>query len=98
VQLLSPQPFFRSARARDIFVKILGEVRTRYQFALVGYVVMSEHSHLLLGDRRGGLSAPILITADFTGKAQARREAATSATSRREFVCPNLHKSPTAAP
>jgi hypothetical protein len=29
-------PFFRSVRARNIFVQILGEVRDRYGFSLVG--------------------------------------------------------------
>jgi len=44
------QPFLRSARARDCFVQILGEVRTKFGFALVGYVVMPEHVHLLISE------------------------------------------------
>ena len=31
-------------------MKILGEVRKRYGFALVGYVVMPEHIHVLLSE------------------------------------------------
>jgi REP element-mobilizing transposase RayT len=43
-------PLFASARAKNHFVKILGEVRDRYGFALVGYVVMPNHIHLLIGE------------------------------------------------
>ena len=44
------RPLLRSVRARNVFVQILGEVRHRYGFSLVGYVVMPEHIHLLIGD------------------------------------------------
>jgi putative transposase len=40
-------PLFASARAKNLFVKILGEVRDRYGFALVGYVVMPNHMQVL---------------------------------------------------
>jgi putative transposase len=44
------KPFLASARARNLFVKILGQVRTRYRFKLVGFVLMPEHVHLLLSE------------------------------------------------
>ena len=47
-------PFFRSVRARNVFVRILGEVRDRYGFPLVGYVVMPDHVHLLMGEPAKG--------------------------------------------
>jgi putative transposase len=37
-----------SAQGRDIFVRILEEVRSRYRFLVIGYVVMPEHFHLLM--------------------------------------------------
>ena len=43
-------PLFASARAKNLFVAILGEVRDRYGFALAGYVVMPNHIHLLIGE------------------------------------------------
>ena len=43
-------PLLASARARNVFVRILGDVRDRYGFALAGYVVMPEHIHLLIGE------------------------------------------------
>ena len=36
--------------SRQNFVHILGEVRDRYGFSLVGYVVMPEHIHLLISE------------------------------------------------
>jgi putative transposase len=46
-------PLLRSARSKGIFAAILTEVRERYGFALVGYVVMPEHIHLLSESPRG---------------------------------------------
>jgi len=47
-------PFLRSVRARNVFVQILGQVRDRYEFSLVGYVVMPDHVHLLIGEPTRG--------------------------------------------
>lgn len=44
------RPLLGSARARDQFVKILDEVHQRHGFALIGYVVMPEHVHLLFSE------------------------------------------------
>jgi putative transposase len=43
-------PLLRTQRARNVFLRILSEVRDRYDFALWGYVVMFEHFHLLMGE------------------------------------------------
>ena len=53
-------PLLRSAQARNVFVKILGEVRDRYRFALAGYVVMPEHVHLLIGEPPEGTPSTVL--------------------------------------
>ena len=53
-------PLLGSARARNTFVKILGEVRDRFGFILVGYVVMPEHIHLLIGEPSRGTPSTIL--------------------------------------
>jgi hypothetical protein len=39
-----------TARSRNAFVRALAEVRAKYPFALVGYVVMPEHLHLLIAE------------------------------------------------
>jgi putative transposase len=44
------QAFLGSAARRDLFLEILEEVQRRYEFAVVGYVVMPEHFHLLIGE------------------------------------------------
>lgn len=46
--------------ARNRFVQILGEVRDRYSFALVGYVVMPEHVHLVIGERPGAMPSTVM--------------------------------------
>ena len=39
---------------RDLFVEVLEQVRRRYHFVVVGYVVMPEHVHLLLSEPERG--------------------------------------------
>ncbi len=53
-------PYLGTRRARDRFVKILDEVRSRYEFHIVGYVVMPEHVHLLLSEPAKGNPSKIL--------------------------------------
>jgi putative transposase len=45
-------PLLGSARNRDLFVRVVEQVRRRYNFAVVGYVVMPEHVHLLISEPR----------------------------------------------
>ena len=54
------RPLLGSIRARNMFVKVLGEVRDRYQFELVGYVVMPEHSHLLVSESARGTPSTVM--------------------------------------
>ena len=54
------KPLLGTARARDRLVKILGEVRERYGFLLVGYVVMPEHVHLLMGESKKASPSRVL--------------------------------------
>ena len=42
--------FLNSVRTRNLAVKTLEEVRTKYKFSLVGYVIMPEHVHLLISE------------------------------------------------
>jgi putative transposase len=53
-------PLLRSVRARNVFVQILGEVRERYGFSLVGYVVMPEHIHLLISEPVKGTPSTVI--------------------------------------
>ena len=47
-------PLLGSARNRDLFLRVLESVRRRYHFVVVGYVVMPEHVHLLIGEPQRG--------------------------------------------
>ncbi|HXO33725.1 MAG TPA: transposase [Candidatus Acidoferrales bacterium] len=49
-----------SAKKRDVFLRILDQVRTRYQFSLVGYVVMPEHIHLLISEPKVGNPSTVM--------------------------------------
>jgi len=54
------RPYLGTARARDRFVKILDQVRSRYGFQLLGYVVMPEHVHLLISEPEKGTPSQVL--------------------------------------
>ena len=54
------KPLLGTERARSLFLKILAEVRERYDFALIGYVVMPEHIHLLMGEPRRGTPTTVM--------------------------------------
>ena len=42
--------FLNSAHRRDLFLNIFEQVRYKYEFAVIGYVVMPEHFHLLISE------------------------------------------------
>jgi putative transposase len=44
------RPLLGTAQRRDLFLHVLEQVRRRYQFVVVGYVVMPEHIHLLISE------------------------------------------------
>ena len=41
-------PHLGTAARRDLFLRVLEHARRRYGFALLGYVIMPEHVHLLM--------------------------------------------------
>ena len=50
-------PLLGSPHYRDLFLNVLEQVRRRYRFTVIGYVIMPEHVHLLLTEpERGNLS------------------------------------------
>ena len=48
------QPWLARPERRDLFLQVLEQVRQRYGFVVVGYVVMPEHIHLLIGEPEKG--------------------------------------------
>ena len=54
------RPYLGTVRARNRFVKILNDLRLRYEFELVGYGVMPEHVHLLMSEPSKGNPSKVL--------------------------------------
>jgi putative transposase len=54
------QRWLDSTRRRDLFLKILEQTRQRYRFVVVGYVVMPEHFHLLIGEPEKGTVSTVM--------------------------------------
>ena len=52
-------PNLDTAARRNLFLEILEEARQRFQFVVVGYVVMPEHVHLLMSET--GLVNPSVV-------------------------------------
>jgi len=53
-------PLLASPRSRDLFLDVLERVRRRYHFVVVGYVVMPEHVHLLIGEPQRGTPSVVM--------------------------------------
>ena len=53
-------PLLKPAPARDCFVEMLGEVRQKYDFLLVGYVVMPDHVHLLMDEPKTSTPSTVI--------------------------------------
>ena len=41
-------PIFRSAKACSLFIEALAETREKCPFKLIGYVIMPDHTHLIV--------------------------------------------------
>ena len=54
------QPWLASVTRRDLFLGILEEVRQRYGFVVVGYVVMPDHIHLLISAPERGTQSTVM--------------------------------------
>ena len=54
------RPFLNTPRRRTLLVRILEEVRRRYNFVLVGYVVMPEHIHLIISEPERGTPSTVM--------------------------------------
>src|SRR5260370_1986282 len=54
------QAWLSSERLRDLFIQILEEVRQRFGFVVVGYVVMSKHIPLLISESDLGTPSTVI--------------------------------------
>ncbi|MDE3137802.1 MAG: transposase [Acidobacteriota bacterium] len=78
-------PLLGSARARNALVKALEEVRQKYSFPLVGYVVMPEHVHLLIGEPERGTPSTMLHSLKLRVSKRLRRPKRKQAPAQRTF-------------
>ena len=53
-------PCLNLTRGRDCFLSMLEQVRQRYRFVVVGYVVMPEHIHLLITEPEIGNPSTVM--------------------------------------
>ena len=86
--------YLGTVRARDQFVKTLGQVRFRYGFQLLGYVVMPEHVHLLISEPKKGTPSTVLqmLKQRVSQKPRAKRRGVSGKQLRLAF--PELAESP----
>ena len=54
------QPLLGTKQRRDLFQTVLEQVRRRYQFVVVGYVVMPEHFHLLMSEPQERIPSTVM--------------------------------------
>jgi REP element-mobilizing transposase RayT len=54
------RPYLGTPRARNRFVEVMDQVRSRFTFLLIGYVVMPEHVHLLVSEPKKGNPSKVL--------------------------------------
>ena len=54
------EPWLSEPRHRELFLQILEEARQRYRFVVVGYVVMPDHIHLLIGEPEQGRPSTVM--------------------------------------
>jgi putative transposase len=57
------QPLLEDDRIKEFFVQAIAAARTRHDFALLAYVVMPTHAHLLVQPRRGDYSISTILAA-----------------------------------
>jgi len=54
------QWWLNTAQRRDQFLRILDQTRRQYRFVVLGYVVMPEHFHLLIGEPQIGNPSKVM--------------------------------------
>ena len=68
-------PQLGNAERRDLLLKVSEQMRNRYRFGVVGFVVMPEHVHLLISEPQVGSVSSVLcaVKLGFTRRVPAER-------------------------
>ena len=53
-------PLLANPRQRELLLEVLEQVRRRYRFVVIGYVIMPEHLHLLLSEPERGNPSKVM--------------------------------------
>ena len=74
------QPLLGTPRRRDLLLTVLEQVRKRYEFVVVGYVVMPEHIHLLISEPQKKNPSTVMqaLKLSFARRVLGRRDAVAS--------------------
>lgn len=75
-----------TVRSRKAFVRALDEVHAKYRFALVGYVVMPEHVHLLIAEPKHGNPSGVVHSLKLRVSKRMHRKGLGMLGSQRSFV------------
>src|ERR1700693_1759720 len=78
-------PLLGTARSRNVSVRALDEVRAKFGFALVGYVVMPEHIHLLVGEPKAGNPSTLIHSLKLRVSKRMRRMRRKAAAAQKSF-------------
>jgi putative transposase len=73
------RPLLNTPHRRDVFLRVLEVLRLRFQFLVVGYVVMPEHIHLLISEPLIGTPSTVMQVLKQTVTRRLRRPARASA-------------------
>ena len=78
------RPWLDTDERRDLFLRILEEVRTEHRFVVLGYVVMPEHFHLLMSEPQMGTPSTAMqsVKQRFAQRVVPRRRQTRSANAR----------------
>ena len=75
-----------TAKARNAFVDALREVRSKYKFALAGYVIMPEHVHLLIGEPKIGNPSTVIHSLKLRVSKRLRRKRRNMSSAQKSFA------------
>lgn len=67
--------YLETVRARNLFLRVLEEVRKKFEFRLIGYVIMPEHVHLLVSEpKKGNVSRVLQVLKQRVSRGMRRRK------------------------
>jgi putative transposase len=64
--------YLGTAAARDLFERSLEVMRVRYEFFVIGYVLMPEHIHMLVGEPKKALLSKVIQALKLSVSVQSR--------------------------